>query len=185
MTDIVSTISKQFGKALILGTFFPAVVFVVLGLLFITPLAPPQWHDLQPLKDLDTSWRVLTVFFVTVVLSGVLYNLNIPLTRWYEGYQWQAVWKLGAWRTRVQQTQFDANAQRRVEQLNLMKTLDPKSAASDQALLAWNDAVRKANTDFPITRDQVLPTRLGNTIRSFEQSPSSSTAWTRSCFGRD
>jgi hypothetical protein len=29
---------------------------------------------------------------VTVLLTGVLYNLNIPIIRFYEGYPWQYSW---------------------------------------------------------------------------------------------
>jgi hypothetical protein len=92
VTNILSSISGQFSKSLILGTFFPVMVFVILAQIFVVPLLPSDWLVLRQLETLDTQWRVVVILLLAIVLSGLLYNLNIPIIRFYEGYPWQDSW---------------------------------------------------------------------------------------------
>lgn len=91
MSSIISAISGHFGKSLIPGTFLPALLFVILSVLFLLPLFPYDWQVLQQLEGGETR-GVVVVSFVTVVLTGLLYNMNIPVIRFYEGYPWEDSW---------------------------------------------------------------------------------------------
>ena len=88
MTGIISAISGHFSKSLLLGTFLPSLLFVVLGLILVPPLLPANWQPWEQLQSVDTQ-GVVSVSFVTVVLTGLLYNLNPPIIRFYEGYTWK------------------------------------------------------------------------------------------------
>ncbi|MGH2534269.1 MAG: hypothetical protein ACRDJW_18525 [Thermomicrobiales bacterium] len=89
MTSVLSGISGQFGKALILGTFFPAIIFVVLWRVLVQPYLAPAWQGIESVKGLDTTHEVFVLLFVAIVLSGLLCFLYIPLTMLVEGYPWE------------------------------------------------------------------------------------------------
>ncbi len=161
-----------------MGTFMPVVVFLILNLLFVLPYLPSDPQVLQELTEVNTR-AVLAITFVAIVLTGMLYNLNIPIIRFYEGYTWLHS-TVGRWRTaryekelramlemrpRVQDVG-DAMIQRRKGEAEA-KTLETqlKSLNSIRSQLG-----RTLNREFPAPAS-VLPTKVGNVIRSFESYP--------------
>jgi hypothetical protein len=177
MNSILSGISNYFSKSLILGTFLPVVVFVVFIWLLAVPLFPSDWPFFKPLEALDTQWKVLAISFFTIVLSGILFNVNSPLIRLYEGYPWSNLW-IGERRRKHYQRQFrilqaqwkgipwlEFELQKKAAGLNIE---DPRIK---QAQNKKKGAGLRLNTDFPKDEKLVLPTRLGNVIRSFESYP--------------
>jgi hypothetical protein len=167
MSALFSTISGQFSKSLILGSFVPSTIFVLLFYLLVVPLLPSQWLLFQPLEALDTQWRVVALTFVTIVLSGLLFNINIPLIRLFEGYPWLNT-RLGQRRKRHYASQFLA-ASGRYKATQTLKggfwAKDPRASAFTKEA----DAIgRILNSEYPHDVDSILPTRLGNVIRSFE-----------------
>src|SRR5438552_2100476 len=96
MNNLLSTVSGYFSRALILGAFLPAVIFVTLFLLFVAPNISAEMQFMQQLRNLDPEWKVFSSIFATVVLSGLLFNLNIPHVRLYEGYPWRET-LIGEW----------------------------------------------------------------------------------------
>jgi len=251
VTDIISSISGYFSKSLILGTFLPVVVFIVLAALFLVPFLPPEFSALVRFQGLDKEWKALAVSFVAIVLSGLIYNLNIPILRLYEGYPWRNSW-VGTFLTRRHQSRFD-DAQIRIGAMRACRSLmqatskdfagqrhwveeffenwkalgsplrgsgmvnyewlekiwsaenttasPPSSPSLASALVAgltssgtakeetksalqlqWEDIARNLNSEYggllrdiqsnyPERRSLILPTRLGNVIRSFEYYP--------------
>lgn len=188
MTSILSAISGHFSKSLILGTFLPVVVFVILGLVFVAPLLPPDLAALGRLRAIDNldAGKLVAITLAAVVLSGLLYNLNIPIMRLYEGYPWAGS-LLGRRLTRRQQATFDA-LRAREEGMRVLR--DELAAGPDAALAAEFGArqirlEQRLKSEFPGNRTSVLPTRFGNVIRSFEDYPrrqygiSAITVWPR------
>jgi hypothetical protein len=170
MTSILSTVSGQFGKAWILGALLPAALFVTLGLVFVQPLLPIAWQVVGSPSELDTT-RVLAVSFVTLLLSGLLFHLNIPILRFYEGYPWQEGW-LGQWRTRHYEQRFDATDARWRGMRTLLRAMpDSQSADFTQIYEWWSWIGYRQNRELPGDRGLVLPTRFGNVMRSFEDYP--------------
>ena len=183
MTSIVSAISGQFSKSLILGTFLPSMLFVVLGVFFVLPLFPYNWDALQQLSGAETQ-SVLVASLVTVVLTGLLYNLNIPVIRFYEGYTWQNS-LIGEWRTRHYLGLHAAarglrpllrDVQVVVSGLARSEEDDATRAAREELDQRLRAARARSTTlalgEFPVAAGSVLPTKLGNVIRSFENYPS-------------
>lgn len=177
MTSILSSISGLFSKALILGTLLPVVVFVMLGWALAVPLVPlTNWPALKPFEALDTQWKVLATSFLTVVLAGLLYNVNIPLIRVYEGYPWKDLW-VGVLRTRKYKRLYRVlRAQwRGVPHIQYWVLTESAAKAKDKRLkpiaVLKDAAGQRLGTDFPDDEDLILPTRLGNAIRSFEHYP--------------
>ena len=101
MSSWLSAITGKFSTSLILGTFFPVTVFVFLARVQWVPLLPAGFHPalLAPLAGLDDKWELLVMTLITIVISGLLYNLNMPVIKFYEGYQWKDTW-IGRWKTR-------------------------------------------------------------------------------------
>jgi hypothetical protein len=221
VTSILSSISGYFSRSLILGTFLPVTIFVVLALLFFVPSLPVGLNLTELLAGLDTA-KVVGISFLTIVMSGLVYNLNIPILRLYQGYPWRRSW-IGTWLSRRHTNRFEA-AQLRLEGmravLRKMEEVEKDLASNHQFanqvidnwralgsplrrnnlrhrewLAAWHDSQEKVQLDelteqwkaltadlrgefstyrielkhaYPDVRGLILPTRLGNVIRSFE-----------------
>jgi uncharacterized repeat protein (TIGR01451 family) len=171
MTGILSAISGQFSKSLIMGAFMPAAVFIILGMVFLVPLFPFEWHVLKPLQALDPQWKVVVIFLLTIVLSGLLYNLNITLIKFYEGYPWEKS-PLGRFKANRYKKRFRAARFQSAGLLALRTDIIKKAGANDARIgdieIKKREVDRRLNNDFPTLEHLVLPTRLGNVIRSFE-----------------
>ena len=128
MTSILSSISGYFSKSLILGTFLPVVIFIVLSILFLVPLLPSDLSLILRFQAIDKEWKVIGISFVTIVLTGLVYNLNIPILRLYEGYPWRYSW-IGVWLTRRHTSKFNA-ALNRIDALRACRSL-MEAAAKD------------------------------------------------------
>lgn len=172
MTSILSTITGQFSKSLILGTLLPVVVFLILGMIFVIPLFPYDWRFLQRLVSLDTQ-TVVVFTFLAIVLSGLLYSFNTTIRNFYEGYPWRDT-LVGQWRIRQYQKQLgDARKfmARTVELRNELQRRDP-DRYGDWITQIQNERTtvgERINTAFPNEDYLILPTRLGNVLRSFEK----------------
>ncbi|HVR99222.1 MAG TPA: hypothetical protein VMW27_21560 [Thermoanaerobaculia bacterium] len=185
MSSLLSAISGKFSTNLILGTFFPVTVFVFLARMLWVPLLPAGFSPVlaKPLAGLDDKWELLVLTLVTVVLSGLLYNLNIPLIRLYEGYPWQDTW-IGRRKTDRYRAELRAllaekeGAYPLAEELRKEAGALPKNDPRIRRLRVWADAAEGGEADalravfqkFP-KPSSVLPTELGNLIRSFENYP--------------
>jgi hypothetical protein len=170
MTGILSAISGQFSKSLILGAFLPTIIFVTLSMIFLIPLFPTDWPVLAPLVALDAQWKIIVLTLITVTLSGVLYNLNVPLIRLYEGYPWKDSW-LGKWRTRHYEARFALVSSRWSGMRALLLKLPDDDPRKEKISGLWAKIGQEFNNDFAGNKELILPTRLGNAIRSFEYYP--------------
>lgn len=182
MESVVSAISGQFSKSLILGTFLPSLLFVVLGVFLVVPLFP---SDLQMLQELAgaTTQAVLAVSFVTVVLTGLLYNLNATVIRFYEGYTWRRSLIGRLFTSHYRKLLLAALSLRpRLQDVQDGMPAPPDggdASAKREARKKLNEELGEARTrvgrlvlnEFPDSPGSVLPTRLGNVIRSFEVYP--------------
>jgi uncharacterized repeat protein (TIGR01451 family) len=168
MTGLLSSISGQFTKALILGALFPAAIFVILWLMVVAPLFPPDFALPAP-RILDKDWGALSTTFATLVVAGLLYNLDTPLIKLYEGYPWQDTF-LGRWRTGVRQAEL-RKAQARAKVL-FEVVRDREVPGRGGLVTEWGRVLQTLVADFPERETLVLPTRLGNVLRAFERYPS-------------
>jgi hypothetical protein len=174
MTSILSSISGQFSKSLVLGTLLPVVLFLILGMSFAMPLFPYDWHFLQQLIALDS--RTAVVFtFITIVLSGLLYSFNTTIRSFYEGYPWQYT-AVGQWRMRHYQNQLRSARAFMARTLELRKELKQRDPGRYADVIEKMENERtiiglRLNNAFPNESYLVLPTRLGNVLRSFETYP--------------
>lgn len=169
MTNILSAISGQFSKSILLGTFFPIVVFMVLSILFVVPIFPPEWLVLNPIRALSTEWKVILTSFLAILLTGVLYNLNVPIIRFYEGYPWAKSF-LGKRRITHYKTEFDTLNARWTGLRTLLLGMDKADPRRDPIETKRTELGEILSLQFPGDGD-VLPTRLGNVIASFEYYP--------------
>ncbi len=174
MASIFSTISGQFSKSLILGAFAPAATFVVLGLIFVVPLLPGDWTWLNALQGLDLQGKLIVITLITIVLSLILYNLNGPIIRLYEGYPWLNTW-IGKWSQRRYQATFDVllaqSAALAALGIKLSNQEKPNQTQFTQVTDELGRIGLKLYSEFPNERALVLPTRLGNIMRSYECYP--------------
>lgn len=152
------------------GTFLPVLVFVIVAMLILQPLLPPISTIAATLSTLDKEWTAIMVTFLTVLLTGLLYNLNIPIIRLYEGYPWQdsyAGQKMIARCTRQFKELSDTRSELRVARVALQQT-DGASPMIHKLQREQDRIARTLMTNFPREETLILPTRLGNSTRSFE-----------------
>ena len=145
----------------------------MLWILLLAPLFPAAGHLFLPLISLDKEWRVLATSLVTLVVTGLVYNLNSPITRLYEGYPWKDS-SIGLWRARRHRRRMVAAKKLRARLRYLcdhLEGVDPNSASLKAGRARQTRLARIVNNEFPDSADLVLPTRLGNVIRNFEQYP--------------
>jgi uncharacterized repeat protein (TIGR01451 family) len=167
VTKILSTISGQFTRTLIFGAFFPAAVFVILNIILILPLLPSGLSPIERLADFDEQWQAAIALFVAIVVSGILYNLNILLIRLYEGYLFEDSW-LGR-RMRRKQAKKLAQVDEEIRQLRdkyerTSSEDDGYDEVARKLTLLWSER----QVQFPPGEEFVTPTELGNVIAAFE-----------------
>jgi hypothetical protein len=171
MTGILSMISGSFSRVLLLGTLFPVTVFALLFFLFVVPFLPDM-ALLAPLAQLDAGWKTALLTSLVILLSGILYNLNVPIARLYEGYTWQSSW-LGGRAQKRQLARLEWTISKRKEIKELLKELnaaDPNDPAIPELTYLHTRLAQRETNGYPEAA-YVLPTRLGNAIRSFEEYP--------------
>jgi hypothetical protein len=174
MNSILSVISGQFTKTLILSTFFPVVLFLALGILTVEPLLPDGLPLLKTVQSLDTQWVVLAITAAAVVLTVFLYNLNTPITRFLEGYPWEKS-KLGKahkerWEASYKQIKTLVPRLRLLR--NAWRVIDETHPNIEKLQQNLDSLGILVNFNYPSASNLLLPTRFGNVIRSFESYPS-------------
>jgi hypothetical protein len=172
MSSIFSAVSGQFTKYLILGTFLPVAIFVALGLVFGQTITPTSLSFVRALEKLDRQWFTIAVTAITIIVSGLLYNLNTPIIRLYEGYPWRGS-LIGTWRIERIQCRLDRATQLRdqiKDALNLLKENKADQNLIEQLKLRRTRVSVLARSGLP-TRSQILPTKLGNAVKAFEEYP--------------
>jgi uncharacterized repeat protein (TIGR01451 family) len=207
MGGLFSTISGQFTKPIILGSLFPAAIFLAAGYFFVLPMAPWEMHDAARFAALEAQWKIVALTVTAMVLAFLLYVLNRSIIRLYEGYPWKDG-KIGtALVKRHQKKLAEAIAQRaeihplRLRYMAEVKAAEKKAKAIEEAKakVATEEEKSKAKTGEEKAKaaiaeekakvvtlesreremiklqwiyypklSSVLPTRLGNIIRSFE-----------------
>jgi hypothetical protein len=173
MSDFFAKVSGQFTGALLMSSFFPVLLFSTALTLVVLPITP-YGHEFvaavqDPQKWQDNPVTALILTIAVLALSVVLYNMNIPIIRLYEGYPWQDSWigqLLREYRKRHYQRA--KLARQRIRTLRLQLKLAGISADVRGARDSQADLARLMNNYYPNRVELVLPTRLGNVIRAFE-----------------
>lgn len=172
---------KALAHSLQVPTIFPASLLVLINAYVAVPLVVPD-------LDLSTPSAVTVMVSLALLLSYTLYAFNFPLIRLLEGQKLKWI-DLLQWRLTKQEKGF----KRLDDRLNELRAQfeecrdyldspDVDSQLTDvkfhevverrEAVLAqWPRLEREFDRDYPSRRDQVLATRLGNTIAAFEDYP--------------
>jgi len=193
MSSLISSLTGQLGRALLLSVLLPVTVFVLLALALVWPEIPPDVPFVRWAGGLDSEWKLATITLVIVLLTMLLYTLNGLIIRFYEGYPWcesfLGTWRSGVWRRRLVSKQLEWKGL-----WTLLRQPETKVLAGYRdAVDYWNQVARELNTQYPDRDTKVLPTRLGNVIRSFESYPTRQyriqaiTVWPRlaACMDKD
>jgi hypothetical protein len=172
MSGLFTAISSRFSPAVVLGALLPATVFVILCWLWLLPMLPLDIPTLSRFETImDTQWKVVTLTAIVTLVAALLHVLNTPVVRLYEGYPWKDG-PLGRFKIRknVKRLQTLIDARNKGRALRPQLQADKERLATVQALLI--EVANEISLSFP-REASVLPTRLGNAIRSFENYPSS------------
>jgi len=166
---LISQISGSLGKA-VMSTFFPVVLFLSAFCVGVLPLYPYGLEIFRPFETLDPGWKALAFSFCALLLTGVLFNMNTLVYRWFEGYPWRYS-AIGRWCTQRQVRRFKEAERCKNLLLDLAAHLPKGSPEAATAGKRLGDISRALEKDFPDKEDLVLPTRFGNGLRAFEVYP--------------
>lgn len=181
MTNLLSTISGHLTRSLVIGVLLPVILVTTLFVLLGMPYIPASWNVFERLEVFAPEWRLIAFTFAAIVLTGILHALNVPLIRVYEGYPWRHSW-VGALLTSLQLRRWRYLDRRwrglRTLTYSLQAGRDPDARKVEEAdpdarkvEEAWGASGRALQCQYPDRAELVLPTRLGNVIRSFERYP--------------
>jgi hypothetical protein len=158
LSDITSVFSRYF----VVGFFLPAYVSVVSLWLSASPEFIPN-----SLEQHSQTTQLLILGGVALIAALGLSGLSYYITRLFEGYplerlsNWPALGGVYRAAIRVQRRRYDSL---------LAVRSDPNQSSQARQRAAWC-----LDRWFPKNPARLLPTRLGNTIRAFEQHPN--TRW--------
>lgn len=169
MHTFLGSFASHFGKHVVLGTFLPVTMFLGLWILLVEPFIPPTASGLRRLELPSEAWHLVSIAFLGVFLTAVLYNFNYTLVRWLEGYPWAnslaGQWKIDRYGRRRQRLQTQSEGI-----LAVVSTLE-NSPEKAELELRLSEILRTLRMHFPDPAFRLLPTRLGNIIRAFESYP--------------
>ena len=169
MNSLLTSIAGQFAKPLLLSALLPVLVVTSLFLLVTYPLFPVPLSLPAAVEKLDPSWQIAASTVLALVAAMLLYILNTPIARLFSGYPWKDV-PPGSWLARLRRSQFRRLKSRRDGLMTIVKSLDAvdEDVVRNRLLDALTPLARRLNEDFPYREDLMLPTKLGNVIRNFE-----------------
>lgn len=171
MTSLISSLSGQFSKAVLLSMLLPATVFVLLALALVWPAIPESVPLVQWAGSLEAEWKLATITLAIVLVTALLSNLNGLIIRFYEGYPWCDSW-LGGWKAKRHRRRLESQQTEWRGLWTLLRQPEVKGHPGYRdAVEHWNRVGRELNSQYPDLPSAVLPTRLGNVIRSFESYP--------------
>lgn len=183
MGSLFANISGTFTKPVIIGMLFPALLFLLTFHLVVVPALPWQPKMFQDLSALDTEWKLAGFTLAGSVVTLLLYILNNPIIRLFEGYPWQHG-PLGVYLAEKRRKTLEHEAallpeidRKREELAEEIAQAQSEHRSVPDLRLAY-DLLEKGEREmieshlfaYPIP-GSVLPTRLGNVIRAFENYP--------------
>jgi hypothetical protein len=179
MNSLLTNIAGQFAKPLVLSALLPVLLAASLFLLVTYPLFPLTLP--AAIKGLDASWQLTWSVLFALAAAIVLYVLNRPIIRFLSGYSWKDS-RLGRPLAEYRRWEYRRLLRRRDGLLELRRRAAADHAAQPEqpAHRERAEALRgrlfealgpfavRLNEEFPYGESLVMPTRLGNVIRNFE-----------------
>jgi len=172
MGDFFAKVSGQFTASLVLSALFPVLLFLTAFTLVVLPITP-YGHELTSAVQDPKYWQdhasvALVLTLVVLTLSVLLFNMNTPIIRLYEGYPWKDSW-IGERMVRRCRRRYDEAQvlQTRISRLRL----EARLAGIDPGVPGLSLLQEKLSRATDVPRHELLPTGLGNTIRAFEIYP--------------
>jgi hypothetical protein len=164
-------VSKDLGLRFNLVGFVPTALLALLVLALVASGLPN--HDPDPGRILRAAGQLsgtqlVVVFLVVLVLSLILYPFQLSLVRLLEGY-WEATGfgtAMAAIRIEVHRRERERLLERAYTPLS-PTTGTPTSNALEEERLQ-RVARRRLESGYPPDEERLLPTRLGNALRAFE-----------------
>ncbi len=183
---MIGGLNKILDRNFVVGYAFPSVVLILLGraLLPLFGLVPDflKLDGAEPFKD--TTLVALLVLFISILLM----SLNWSILRFFEGY-----WRFELGR-RVLDLTYKWNYHYVKRWRKLRDKIDGLTQERDDCLKQGKPFLNRSERQrvivyfaerFPSKKELVLPTKLGNAIRAFEDYPrvmygiESITGWSR------
>jgi hypothetical protein len=182
MTAIVASLLASGGWGLVVGWILPtALNSLLFGLLVLPALQDVSFFHAAFIASGPV--KALALLVLAVVFGLVLSAFQTPLYRLLEGYSWPLLFRRSgirrqlAYKTHLEEQLELARLVRREQsrtlregEANRLQELQSQSPASLQKAQRWEVSVLAERLRrYPVDNDQVLPSRLGNAIRRFEE----------------
>jgi hypothetical protein len=166
--NALSEAIKALAQSLQVPTILPSIIFVLVNALFVLPR--------DPLK-VDMSSPYVVTFLITLVLaiSYALYAFNFPIIRFLEGYKLRNTDISKGLQKRQEGKYLGLIQQIRDCNLTIARIgLVPEHERDTQKRISLMKlASLKRRLDYEFSPNDILPSKLGNTIAAFEHYPRS------------
>jgi len=171
MNSLLTSVAGQFAKPLLLSALLPVIIVTSLLLALVYPLFPISLSLPDAVTHLDVQWQVAWATLVGLVASMLLFILNAPIVRLFSGYPWRDVFP-GTVLANRRRAQFQSLTDARDALLSVLVTVADADERHRNVRQGVTDRLtpvaQMLNRDFPYGKDLILPTKLGNVIRNFE-----------------
>jgi hypothetical protein len=173
-----SNFLKEIGRSYIVSAFIPAAIFILLGYFLFNAFIPASFINQNAGNSLFTGYQWVILFLVTLWVAFYLFSADDVTVRIFEGYFFPEWLKKSL--IEKQQLEFDEkqlkhyNAWLQLEQ-SLAEQVAKYGMVDDgdrkqQMLNYLNAQSELANVGlrYPIDKQHLMPTRLGNVLRASE-----------------
>jgi hypothetical protein len=160
MTSLINAV----GRSLLISSMIPAMVFVTITLLIFTPAMPKSFLGQFGIDDLDVTGIIGLIVVLSFLLGYVLMIMNWGIVRLFEGYYLPFPRRLAIvelWKKR--------RLNKKVQ--NSRKAFENHQNESQLHQRSWRQYIemkQELEDRFPHFQGDLLPLKLGNIYRAFE-----------------
>lgn len=181
MGELFSALTKQMLGVFLLSAGLPAIALVLGVRALIIPAIPLTWSSVLDPELFEAEWQVALLVVAILVVAAILAGLNGPITRLYEGYPLRHSWLGQRMCSRHEALVAEAEewwkgTRTILRKINRLRADDGSVArlldggTIEDLSRTWNLVGQSLPQSYPKAH-RVLPTRLGNAIRAFEDYP--------------
>lgn len=181
-TDVVGSAlsaGAKIGRSFSVATFLPALLFVIAASVLVLTGAVSGRPEIEGLRSTLTDfsfWWLAALVLVALAVGFVVHPMLFTITQLLEGYwgnsaagrRLMAIRTLHYRRIRRALTEQEGRAGKSLYEISPALRLGSRGEELVVPLLVDQQQAQMALSSFPLRADRVMPTRLGNILRRYE-----------------
>lgn len=165
-----NSLIKDIGRSYIISSFLPASFFITIAAILFRDFVPSFIQNSFFIANAKIIEQLVLISLCSTWLGFLLYSSWFGIVRLYEGYLFmEPLYSFLLW---FQEKRFDKNVEKfmRYKELLKNKRLTPEERRErDRLFPVVQSEMESLQIYFPQERRHLLPTRLGNVLRAYEE----------------